>query len=94
MEPVEILSWFLQEANERWDLEGIRQDVLRSQRRRRLVYSALIKGRISGWDWEPRVDPSTQYVRNHGKGILDDVEILSRWPRVLKQVAIENGIRV
>ncbi|CAG8107613.1 unnamed protein product [Penicillium olsonii] len=93
-EPVELLSWFMKEVNQRWNFEAIHQDVLRSQRRRRLVYSALIKGKIAGWDWEPRVDPSTQYVRNHGKGILDDVEILSRWPRVLKEAAIEHGMGV
>ena len=79
----QLLASFLQEARSRWDLERIRDDVLRSQRRRRLVYSALIKGEPSVWDYEPRVDPSTQYVRNQGKGALDDMEIISRWPRVL-----------
>lgn len=93
-DPVKLLAYFMEETLSRWDLEKIRQDVLQSQRRRRLVYSALIKGTPQFWDWEPRVDPSTQYVRNQGKGILDDVELISRWPRVLQQAANANGISV
>ncbi|CAG8027696.1 unnamed protein product [Penicillium olsonii] len=91
-DPAKILAFFIEETNDRWDLEKIRQDVLRSQRRRRLVYSALIQGTPSIWDYEPRVDPSTQYVRNQGKGALDDVELISRWPRVLQQAANANGV--
>lgn len=91
-EPAKILAFFIEEANNRWDLEKIRQDVLRSQRRRRLVYSALIQGTPSFWDYESRVDPSTQYVRNRGKGALDDVELISRWPRVLQQAANAQGV--
>ncbi|KAJ5679867.1 Choline-sulfatase [Penicillium macrosclerotiorum] len=92
-DPHKLLAYFIEEVHNRWDLETIRQDVVRSQRRRRLVYSALIKGKVAYWDWEHRVDPSTQYVRNQGKGVLDDVEILSRWPRVLQQAAAANGIQ-
>lgn len=86
-EPAQVLASFMEETRARWDLERIRDDVLRSQRRRRLVYSALVKGVPNIWDYEPRVDPSTKYVRNQGKGILDDVEFISRWPRVLQQAA-------
>ncbi|KAL1961709.1 hypothetical protein VTN77DRAFT_1313 [Rasamsonia byssochlamydoides] len=83
-DPAALLAHFVEEVHSRWDLERIHQDVLRSQRRRRLVYSALIKGQPTVWDYEPRIDPSTQYVRNQSKGPLDDVEYISRWPRVLK----------
>jgi choline-sulfatase len=93
-DPVKLLAWFIEETHNRWDLEKIRQDVLTSQRRRRLVYSALIQGTQQSWDWEPRVDASKQYIRNQGKGILDDVELISRWPRVLSQAAQANGIRI
>ncbi|KAJ5272964.1 Choline-sulfatase [Penicillium angulare] len=93
-DPVKLLAYFYEEVTTRWDLEKVRQDVLTSQRRRRLVYSALIQGTPQVWDWEPRVDPSTQYVRNQGKGVLDDVELISRWPRVLQQAANESGIKV
>ncbi|KAL5355101.1 alkaline-phosphatase-like protein [Aspergillus floccosus] len=91
-EPAKLLAHFTEEVHARWDLEAIRNDVLRSQRRRRLVYSALIKGTPSIWDYEPRIDPSTQYVRNQGKGALDDVELISRWPRVLQQAATAHGL--
>ncbi|PYH46936.1 putative choline sulfatase [Aspergillus saccharolyticus JOP 1030-1] len=90
-DPATLLAHFIEEVHTRWDLEQIREDVLRSQRRRRLVYSALIKGVPSIWDYEPRIDPSTQYVRNQGKGALDDVELISRWPRVLQQAANAVG---
>ncbi|KAJ5374522.1 Sulfatase [Penicillium concentricum] len=91
-DPAKILAFFLEETHSRWDMEKIHQDVLTSQRRRRLVYSALIKGTHTVWDYEPRIDPSTQYIRNQGKGALDDVELISRWPRVLQQAATANGM--
>ncbi|OQE83791.1 hypothetical protein PENNAL_c0030G11518 [Penicillium nalgiovense] len=93
-DPAKVLAFFLEETHTRWDLEKIHQDVLRSQRRRRLVYSALIQGTQTVWDHEPRIDPSTQYVRNQGKGALDDVELISRWPRVLQQAAAAHGMSV
>lgn len=91
-DPLKLLAYFAEEVHTLWDLESITEDVLRSQRRRRLVYSALLKGTPHLWDWEPRVDPSTQYVRNQGKGVLDDVEFISRWPRVLQQAAQGQGM--
>ncbi|KAL4973605.1 alkaline-phosphatase-like protein [Aspergillus desertorum] len=93
-DPTKLLAYFTEEVHALWNLERIRQDVLRSQRRRRLVYSALIKGTPHSWDWEHRVDPSTQYVRNQGKGVLDDVEFISRWPRVLQQAAQAQGVKM
>lgn len=92
-DPATLLAYFVEEVHARWDLERIHRDVLHSQRRRRLVYSALIKGNLTVWDYEPRIDPSTQYVRNQGKGALDDVEIISRWPRVLNAQAQANGLK-
>ena len=93
-DPAKLLAYFSEEANARWDLPRIHEDVLRSQRRRRLVYSSLLQGTPSIWDYEPRVDPSTTYIRNQGKGALDDVELISRWPRVLQQAAHANGMPV
>ncbi|OKL61533.1 hypothetical protein UA08_03314 [Talaromyces atroroseus] len=81
-DPKTVYAHFLEEIHTRWNLQAIHEDVVRSQRRRRLVYSALIKGVPTIWDYEPRIDPSTQYVRNQSKGALDDVEFISRWPRV------------
>lgn len=66
-DPATLLAYFLEEINAHWNREKIRQDVLHSQRRRRLVYSTLIKGKIQIWDYEPRIDPNTRYVCNQGK---------------------------
>jgi choline-sulfatase len=73
------LQAFLDEAAQRWDLPALHQRVLDSQRRRRLVYSALTKGKLSSWDHQPFVDASQQYMRNHID--LDDLERRARFPR-------------
>ncbi len=48
---------------ERWDLDGLRQRVLESQRARRLVARGLSRGVRTAWDFQPHVDASRQYVR-------------------------------
>ena len=80
--PQVILASFLAEAFRRWDFSAIRAAVVESQRRRRLVYGALMKGVLTTWEYAPPVDASAMYIRNHGKGPLDDTEWLSRWPRL------------
>jgi choline-sulfatase len=72
------LENFLQEVAQRWDLGALHAQVLASQRRRRLVYSALTKGRLTSWDHQPFVDASQQYMRNHMD--LDDLERRARFP--------------
>jgi choline-sulfatase len=44
---------FEAEAKGRWDFQAITADVLLSQRRRRLVWGALNKGRFESWDFNP-----------------------------------------
>ncbi|KAL8640012.1 MAG: hypothetical protein Q9228_003021 [Teloschistes exilis] len=44
------------EASKRWDFERIHEDVLRSQRSRRLCWDALTRGRFESWDYQPRND--------------------------------------
>lgn len=39
-------------------------DDLANQKRRRLIALALLKGRITPWDYQPPVDASQQYLRN------------------------------
>ena len=68
------------EAVERWDSESLTQAVLISQRRRRLVVSALNKGKRKTWDHQPVFDSSELYMRNHID--LDDLEARSRFPKV------------
>ena len=77
-----ILASFLDEVASRWDLNAITTAVLQSQRQRRLVHGALMQGIKTTWEYNPPVDASTMYIRNCGKGALDDTEWLSRWPRV------------
>lgn len=68
------------EAAERWDHKALTQAVLVSQRRRRLVVSALNKGKRKTWDHQPVFDSSELYMRNHID--LDDLEARSRFPKV------------
>jgi choline-sulfatase len=75
----DTLQAFLAEAAQRWNLPALHQQVLNSQRRRRLVYSALTKGKLKSWDHQPFVDGSQQYMRNHID--LDDLERRARFPR-------------
>jgi choline-sulfatase len=51
------------EVERRWDLAGLRRDVLESQAKRRLVATALATGAHTPWDHQPYVDASRQYVR-------------------------------
>jgi choline-sulfatase len=48
----------------RWDVGALEQLVLESQRERNLVARALAPGRRTSWDYQPRVDAATQYVRS------------------------------
>ena len=70
---------FWSEATTRWDFNGLHLQVLNSQRRRRLVYAALTRGRLTSWDHQPFVDGSQQYMRNHID--LDDLERRARFPK-------------
>jgi choline-sulfatase len=70
---------FLNETLQRWNLPELHQSVLNSQRSRRLVYSALTKGRLTSWDHQPWVNASQQYMRNHID--LDDLERRARFPK-------------
>lgn len=66
------------EAEARWDLEGLRAQVIASQRRRRLVHQALVTGRIAAWDFAPRMDAAAAYYRNYDSRMPDSDRILRR----------------
>ena len=68
------------EVAQRWNLATIHADVLASQARRRFVNAALRHGTYQPWDYQPIVDASEQYMRNHIK--LADLERRARFPRV------------
>lgn len=57
-----ILDHFMEEADQRWDLKRIHAEVLRSQRARRLCWSALTRGRFESWDYQPHDDAKEKYV--------------------------------
>jgi choline-sulfatase len=75
-----MLKAFQAEAAQRWDVPALHAQVLASQKRRRLVYDALSKGKHTSWDHQPLRDASTSYMRNHL--VLDDLEYRSRLPHV------------
>lgn len=66
------------EVKARWDLQALRQRVINSQRRRRLVAQALMTGQHTPWDFQPYRDASKQYMRNHLD--LDELERSARFP--------------
>lgn len=76
----ERLTALRREVAANWDLDAVHREVLDSQRRRRLVASALSKGRVTSWDHQPHFDASVQYMRNTLD--LGDLESRARLPRV------------
>ena len=52
---VQVLK-FANEAAAKWDLQGIHDKVLGSQRMRRLCWSALRQGKFASWDFNPDDD--------------------------------------
>ncbi|RBO83294.1 choline-sulfatase [Marinomonas aquiplantarum] len=76
----EILMAFRKEAASRWNSDALSQQVIISQRRRRLIVKALNKGKKVAWDHQPIFDSSEMYMRNHID--LDDLESRSRFPKV------------
>jgi choline-sulfatase len=77
-----VVADFRAEVGRRWDLAELDARVRSSQRRRRLVDSALNKGAIHAWDFQPFRDATRQYVRNSVD--LDDTEAMARLPPVAR----------
>ncbi|OZG74625.1 choline-sulfatase [Hahella sp. CCB-MM4] len=75
-----LLEEFRREATGRWDSPQLTREVIQSQKRRRLIFSALTKGNIVSWDHQPIFKASEMYMRNHID--LDDLERKSRFPKV------------
>lgn len=57
----EKLASFVKEANARWDFKKIHEDVLLSQRSRKLCWDALTKGRFESWDYQPKENAKDKY---------------------------------
>lgn len=73
-----LRSDFAEEARSHWDSDTVRRQVIASQRRRRVVHSAHTKGARTTWDFQPFVDATNQYMRNHLE--LNEVERRARFP--------------
>jgi len=76
----ETLKAFTAEAELKWDMQAITDQVLLSQRSRRLVWAALKKGKFTSWDYNPDNDGREKYIRSHIP--LDDLELRARFPPV------------
>jgi choline-sulfatase len=74
----EICQKFNGEVMTNWNLKEIHQQVLASQRRRRLVYNALRQGKHTPWDFQPFQDAARKYMRNHLD--LNVMERMARFP--------------
>jgi choline-sulfatase len=68
------------EVERRWDLRRLRQAVIASQRRRRLVHAALTSGSVAAWDFQTESEGAKIYYRNYGDGRADPDRAL-RLPR-------------
>lgn len=74
-----LLAAFREQADNHWDAEALRQDVIESQQRRRVLSGALRIGKYASWDYNPPNDASEQYTRSHMD--LTRHDIASRFPR-------------
>jgi choline-sulfatase len=76
----DVVAAFRREIAARWDLPALDAAVRASQRRRRVVATALAMGRTAPWEFQPFVDAAQQYMRNTVD--LDDLERRARFPPV------------
>ena len=79
----DLAASFLYDIKSRCNIRAITDDVLKSQRSRRVCHDALSKGVVTHWDFQPFFDTKTQYIRNNSAGVLDDFEAVARFPRVV-----------
>lgn len=57
-----VFTSFVKEANERWNFTNIHDEVLRSQRSRRVCWDALTRGRYESWDYQPKEEATEKYA--------------------------------
>lgn len=74
-----LVSGFLEEAHELWDMAAFDAAVRQSQARRWIVYPALRNGAYYPWDFQPLRQASERYMRNHMD--LNVLEEAKRFPR-------------
>jgi choline-sulfatase len=60
-----IRNAFNAELMEKWDIKSLRDEVIASQRRRRLIDKSMRKGKFTSWDFQPFEDATEKYMRSH-----------------------------
>jgi choline-sulfatase len=65
-------------AEQRWNFARLRDEVIASQRCRRMIHPALTTGRIAAWDYAPRIDAAASYYRNYDPAPPDPDRALRR----------------
>ncbi|KAF2666214.1 choline-sulfatase [Microthyrium microscopicum] len=75
-----VAADFAAEVAQRWNLQHIHQNVLQSQRQRRICWEALTTGKWEPWDFQARDDSSQRYIRSNIP--LDTLELRARYPPV------------
>ncbi|GMG81701.1 choline-sulfatase [Paralimibaculum aggregatum] len=60
-----VAAGFAAEVARRWDSEAIRSHVIATQRQRRAVHAAMEAGLVTSWDYQPKRDAATEFVRNN-----------------------------
>jgi choline-sulfatase len=86
----EIRQCFYNQVMRKWDLEPLTEQVLASQKRRKVVDKALKTGRRTSWDFQPFDDASEKYMRSHMD--LNVLERTARFP--VPDVPPPDGIKV
>ncbi|WP_345814521.1 choline-sulfatase [Paraburkholderia sp. PREW-6R] len=81
-EYAEQVAALRQEIAQRWNLAALHDEIVQSQRRRRFHFKATTQGAVASWDWQPMVDASQRYMRNHID--LDTLEAMARFPAVAR----------
>ena len=66
-----VAQAFAAEVAAKWNSAAIRAQVVESQRNRILIQEALLKGKITPWDFQPFQDAAKQYNRNYGAELYD-----------------------
>ncbi|BFZ58883.1 hypothetical protein PYCC9005_005949 [Savitreella phatthalungensis] len=88
-----LTATLLADVTSRVDITRVTQQVLKSQRSRRLCHDALSRGKVTGWDFQPFFDTREQYIRNNIPGILDDLEAIARFPPVVQPFSEATSLK-
>lgn len=62
----------------RWNIPELHDEVIASQRRRRMIHAALTTGRIAAWDYAPTIEAAASYYRNYDPAPPDPDRSLRR----------------